>query len=234
MSKSSQIPNFPPEKLRITPLLRILSPIIRFTVKKYIQLRYKALWQFENRNNIPDVEGLLIFSNHISNSDPFLVQLSCPRHINFMARRELFAMKGIAPFVKFWKAFPVTQSSSDSTALKTAIALVKRGQAVCVFPEGQLSPTGELIQLLPGASLLVKKSGVKCICVGIQNSNKLMPYPMVEPQIANATLIAKWGEPKSFDPKTNSAEVMSWIESELKYLTDQLRKDSPKSSNSEE
>jgi len=221
MNESERIPNIPPEKLKITLFHRIVCPLIKWSIKTLITVKFRAPFKILQDQKIPRSGGLLIFSNHISNSDPVLVQIACRRHINFMARRELFAMKGIAPFVKFWKAFPVSQSTSDSAAIKTALALLKKGHAVCVFPEGQLSPTGDIIDLLPGASLLVRKSGAPCSCVGIQNTNKLMPYPETEARIANAPLIAKWGDPKLFQPKSEPHEIMDWINTELHQLTGQ-------------
>lgn len=172
-------------------------------------------------NLVPSDGPLLIFANHISNCDPVLLQWSCPRLVNFMARREIFSMGLLGKFVSWWRAFPVTQSSADKEAIRTALKLIGAGHAVVVFPEGQLSPTGELIELLPGASLLARKTGVRCICVGLTGTNVIVPYPETRPRWAGVPLVATWGEPRTFEPKADPETVMGWIREELLRLTGQ-------------
>lgn len=136
-----------------------------------------------------------------------------------MARRELFAMGWMGRFMTWWGAFPVSQSSADVGALKTAMRLLAAGEAVCVFPEGQLSPTGELIELLPGSALLALRSGAPVVCVGLRGTTKLMPYPTERPNYAAAWLTATWGEPRTFEEGTKPEAVLAWAASELRRLT---------------
>ncbi len=173
------------------------------------------------RKNVPRTGALLVFSNHLSNTDPIVVQYSCPRLINFMARKELFEMRFLGPFIKWFRAFPVKQSSADKGAIRTALEHLKAGHAVGVFPEGQLSPDGKLIELLPGSALLVRMSGAPCICVGIQDSNKLMPDPQVVPKPSFTSIKATWGTVMNFDRSTTQEEIMDWIRSELLRLSGQ-------------
>lgn len=187
---------------------------------------FGAPMKAKNKRNVPKKGGLLIFANHLSNTDPILVQYACPRLVNFMARRELFSMGFLGKLISWFKAFPITQSTADKESLKTAIELVNAGHAVVVFPEGQLSPDGKLIDLLPGASLLIKRTGARCICVGLKNTNKLMPHPTTQFKWAGTSLTAKWGETKQFDKKTSADEMMIWIEAELLSLSDQPPRDS--------
>ena len=40
---------------------------------------------------------------------------------------------------------------------------LEAGEVVCVFPEGQLSETGELQELKPGVALLARRTGAATI-----------------------------------------------------------------------
>lgn len=175
-----------------------------------------------NRRRVPKRGGLLVFANHISNTDPVLVQWACPRPVNFMSRRDMFEMKVIGPLIKWFRAFPVTQSSADKQALRTAIALLEAGQAVMMFPEGKLSESGNLQPIMPGATLLVRKTGVPCICLGITGTDKVMPFAKTSLRWAGGTTLqARWGEPKAFGKDARPEEILEWIESELRTLSDQ-------------
>jgi 1-acyl-sn-glycerol-3-phosphate acyltransferase len=173
------------------------------------------------RRNVPQSGSLLILANHLSNTDPVLVQYSSPRLIHFMARRELFQMGALGRFVAWFKAFPVKQSSADKGAIRTAVELLKAGRTVCVFPEGQLSPDGNLIPLLPGAALVVRMSGAPCVCVGIRGSNRVMPDPSVVPRWAFSRVTLTWGQPRAFPHDASAEEILGWIDGELRQLSGQ-------------
>ncbi|MBS1724129.1 MAG: 1-acyl-sn-glycerol-3-phosphate acyltransferase [Armatimonadetes bacterium] len=170
---------------------------------------------------MPRKGALLVISNHISNTDPVAVQFACPRILHFLARKELFEMKGIGFFLRWFRSVPIKQSSADRGAIRTAVELLKEGRPVCIFPEGQLSPDGRLVEVLPGAALIVRMSEAPCICVGIKNTNKMMPDPKTTPQWAFAVVRARWGEVRKFSKDVDPSEVVNWIESELKRLSGQ-------------
>lgn len=175
----------------------------------------------KNRSHVKLTGPLLVISNHQSNCDPVVVQYSSPRLIHFLARKELLEMPFVRHFTRWFRAVPIKQSSPDLGALKKAIALLKEGKAVGIFPEGQLSPDGNLLELFEGTALIVRKSGAPCICLGLQGTNKFMPSPRATPGWSFRAIRANWGETKSFEPSATDAEIMAWIESELRRLSHQ-------------
>lgn len=204
--------------------LRMLYPLLR-TLFWLIFACFGAFMRRIGTKNVPKKGALLVFANHMSNTDPVLVQVASPRLLNFMARRELFDWPVLGPFLKWFRAFPVSQESSDKEALRTGIDLLERGHAVMMFPEGKLSPDGNLIEIRPGATLLLRRTGVPCICVGLKNTNRLMPHPLMKPKWAGFVwLTARWGTVRQFGPDATSEEMLAWIESELRRLSDQPQK----------
>lgn len=179
---------------------------------------FGAPMRARGRSRVPRHGPLIVLANHASNADPVLAQWACPRHLRFMARRELFGMGRLGRFVDWFGAFPVSQSTADVGALKTALRLLQEGEAVLVFPEGRLSEDGRLGELLPGAAMLALRTGAPTVCLHLRNTARLVPYPKERPQWAGCWLEASWGEPRTFGPGASGEEVLSWARAEIERL----------------
>lgn len=167
---------------------------------------------------VPRTGGLLILSNHLADVDPIAVYLACPRPIHFMGKSELFEMKVVGSILRAFRAFPVNRGQPDRAALKHAIELLKAGEVVCVFPEGQLSETGELQELKPGIALLARSSGATVLCLGLRGTNRVLPYGSLVPRPALGWVTATWGETRSFGKESTTEDVLAWAEGELRSL----------------
>lgn len=170
---------------------------------------------------VPRSGGVLILSNHLADVDPIAVQLACPRPIHFMAKSELFEMKVIGPLLRFYKAFPVKRGEPDRHALKKCAELLQAGEVVCVFPEGELSESGELLPLKAGVALIVRMAGVPVICLGVRGTDKVMPYGKTMPRPSFGQVRCEWGEARTFEKETSAEDIMAWAEGQLRALTGQ-------------
>ena len=74
-----------------------------------------------------------------------------------MAKSELFDMKIIGKMIRCFQGFPVKRGEPDRASMRHAIELLKMGEVVAVFPEGQLSEDGELQELKAGVALIVRQ-----------------------------------------------------------------------------
>lgn len=168
---------------------------------------------------VPKKGGVLILANHLADVDPIVVQVTCGRAIHFMAKSELFEMPILGSFLRQFKAFPVKRGEPDRGSIKKAVQLLRMGEVVCVFPEGQLSPDGELQELKPGIALLARMAECEVICCGLQNTNKIMPYGTVIPRPSWRQTWANWGEAKRFGKDTEAQDIVAWAEGQLRELT---------------
>lgn len=160
--------------------------------------------------------GVLILANHLSDIDPVIVQYACPRHIRFMAKHELFDMPSVGKWIRFFGGFPVKRGEPDRQALKRAVALLKSGQAVGVFPEGQISEDGELQELKAGIALIARLAEVPVICCTLEGTQRIMPYAKVWPRPSFGGVRATWGEEKKFSKDVSTEEFLAWAASQLK------------------
>ncbi|WP_144461119.1 lysophospholipid acyltransferase family protein [Siminovitchia fortis] len=125
----------------------------------------RPLYRIEVRGieNFPKSGGVLLCTNHISNLDPPVVGITCPRPVSFMAKEELFRvpiLKSILPNVK---AFPVKRGMSDRGALRKGLSLLKEGEVLGLFPEGTRSKTGKIGKGLAGAGFFALRSDAEII-----------------------------------------------------------------------
>jgi 1-acyl-sn-glycerol-3-phosphate acyltransferase len=173
----------------------------------------------KNRRAIPRHGGFLLVANHRSDIDPILLQWASHRRIYFMAKSELFPVPILGHLMRAYGAFPVKRGEPDRASLRYAQALTEMGEAVGIFPEGELSETGEMLPLKPGVALLVRMAKVPVICVGLRRTEKIMPYGLSIPRPAFGWVSAEFGEPRQFEAKASTEEIMEWLESELRRLT---------------
>lgn len=151
---------------------------------------YKFLYKVEvvGANHFPKEGSVLLVSNHISNNDPPLLGITCPREISFMAKEELFKVPVLKSILYRIRAFPVKRGMSDRTALKTGLALLKEDQVLGLFPEGTRSRTGELGTGLAGAGFFALRSNAQVVPCAIIGSYK--PFSKIK---------VIYGEPIDFE-----------------------------------
>ncbi len=167
---------------------------------------------------MPRKGGLLILPNHLADVDPVAIQLACNRPVHFMAKSELFDFPVIKRLIPM-NAFPVKRGEPDRAALKHAIKLLQMGEVVCIFPEGQLSQSGELQELKPGIALIVRSALVPVICCGLRNTQCMMPYGTTVPRPGFRWIDAIWGEVREFEKASETEEILSWVSGQLRDLT---------------
>lgn len=171
------------------------------------------------RARVPRFGGVLILPNHISDADPPAVGFAVPRRPLFMAKSELFDIPILGRVIRWFRAFPVKRGAPDRAALRQTIELLHSGECVVMFPEGECSETGELLRILPGATLVIRQSGVPIVCCGIRGTNRILPYGKLLPRPSFGFVRIEFGVARTFGHDAKEAEVSAWIESELLSLT---------------
>jgi len=87
--------------------------------------------------NIAVSSSYLVAGNHRSYLDPIFVMMALrPRPMRYMAKEEFFKIPVVARLATYAGAFPVKRGSADIKVLKRAVAMLKRGELVGIFPEG--------------------------------------------------------------------------------------------------
>jgi 1-acyl-sn-glycerol-3-phosphate acyltransferase len=119
-------------------------------------------------------EPVLIASNHESFLDPPLIGNLYNKSIWYLARKTLFRGFGGWLYPR-WNAIPVDQDHPDMASLKTVIRLLKSGESVLVFPEGERTMDGNLGSTQPGIGLIAVKSGAVIQPMRIRGAREALP-----------------------------------------------------------
>jgi glycerol-3-phosphate dehydrogenase (NAD(P)+) len=163
----------------------------RFVLKPAIQVYFRL--RRRGRPHIPD-GGVILASNHRSFLDPFLIGCCLRRPIYFVAKRELFERPLMGWFLNCLGAFPIRRGESDEESMATAIALLERGQAVVIFPEGTRIRTGSLAKPKRGVGRLALQTGAPVVPIAVTGSEHARRGWLVKPVRTNV----RCGPPLTF------------------------------------
>ena len=147
-------------------LLAILPDFaVRFVLWMLAHTAYRI--RIVGRPNIPLKGPALIIANHISMIDGALVGACVQRFVRFMVYGPHFRKPGIHWLMKRLHAIPVTSGSKSEViaAIERARAELAAGHVVCIFVEGAVSRTGNLLPFKRGFERIVAGLDVPIIPV---------------------------------------------------------------------
>lgn len=138
--------------------------------------------------------GCLVVANHTSFIDPPMIGSAFPEAIHYMARKTLFSN----PIAKWayvsCNAIPVDQQRPELGTIKRILQLVKQGQKVLIFPEGERTLDGELKeQGAQGIGMLIAKSKAPVLPVRLFGAYESLPRGASFPRRTRLTLVV--GDP---------------------------------------
>lgn len=180
------------------PLFRRYHPFFALCFRALVRV-FAPRYRVSGRSHLPLRGPLILASNHISDSDPPVLGAAVRFPIAWMAKRELWQMRALAPVLEFVGSFPVDPATPDRAALKLAAQVLQNGDALVVFPEGHISPDGELGVIMPGAMLLALKSGATVVPVGMWGAQNIVPHGSLVPRPTLAPVRVHFGAPLRFD-----------------------------------
>jgi acyl-[acyl-carrier-protein]-phospholipid O-acyltransferase/long-chain-fatty-acid--[acyl-carrier-protein] ligase len=127
----------------VCTVMRLIGPIF---------YRVRSIgWQ-----NIPP-GGALVICNHLSYVDAVVLQIASPRPMRFIAFAG-FVKNPVMRFIfRTAGVIPVT-ANKPMKGIRLAWEAIEKGELVCVFPEGAISRTGQLMKLKRGFELIASSA----------------------------------------------------------------------------
>ena len=101
--------------------------------------------------------GFLLLPNHITWVDAIILSLACPRPIRFIIDEGVYSNRFLNPFLRALSCIPITGRKAKD-GMREAIARIRDGEVVCLFPEGELSRTGSLLRLRRGFEIIARQA----------------------------------------------------------------------------
>lgn len=134
---------------------------------------------------------VVLASNHDSLLDIPLIVIAAPRPVWFMAKRELFENRFGAWFFGALGGFSVNRGANDMRAVRAALAVLRRGRVLGMYPEGTRSRS--FLPFLPGAAWAALATGAPLVPAGISGTAESMPRGSKVPRPSRVRV--RFGEP---------------------------------------
>ncbi|HEV2352082.1 MAG TPA: acyl-[ACP]--phospholipid O-acyltransferase [Terriglobia bacterium] len=146
----------------------ILTVLPDFTIRLCLWLLAHTFYRIKVRGteNLPKRGPALLVCNHISYVDPFLIGACTQRFIRFLMYRRFYETTGVHWLAKLMGAIPIATDDPPRKvveSLREAQAGLKAGDLVCIFAEGAISRTGNLLRFRRGFERITRGLDVPII-----------------------------------------------------------------------
>jgi 1-acyl-sn-glycerol-3-phosphate acyltransferase len=171
---------------------RTAPPGIYGVLHRVVPPLARAVWRPTVRGleHVPLTGGVILASNHLSFADSVVIPCVAPRRVVFLAKSDYFTGTGVRGVLqRAWfeglGMLPVDRDDTKSAlaSLDTALAVLRRGEAFGIYPEGTRSRDGRLYRGRTGVAHLALTAGVPVVPVGLRGTEKLQPVGSNLPRI---------------------------------------------------
>jgi 1-acyl-sn-glycerol-3-phosphate acyltransferase len=145
----------------VVRLVTVLNGLILFRARGY------------GSEHVPD-GPVILAPNHASFMDHFFCAAFIRRHVQFMAKSQMFGSGPLSWVYTHGGVFPVRRGHQDEDAFVSAFKILERGGVVGMYVEGGRSRTGTVgTEAKPGIGRLALESGAPVVPVAILGSHKV-------------------------------------------------------------
>lgn len=147
-------------------LMNVIRPVGNLFCKTYYKVEYIGL------ENINRKDGFIIAPNHITEFDPLLIAMASKRLFYYIAKCELFQNPLLAKAIVGLNGFPIMRGKGDMRAINYAVELVRRGEVLCIFPEGTRSADGMPHEAKSGVGYIARHAAADVVPTAIYMEDK--------------------------------------------------------------
>ncbi|GAC70774.1 lysophospholipid acyltransferase family protein [Gordonia soli] len=142
-------------------------------------LRFRGRPRIIGREHVPRRGAVILAANHLAVSDSFYLTLAARRPVSFLAKSDYFEGRGLRGrltrrFFAGLGQIAVDRRGGDSAraALDAASAILARGDAWGIHPEGTRSPDGDLHRGHTGVIRVAAGTGAPVVPVAIRGTRR--------------------------------------------------------------
>lgn len=214
-----------------------MTSLIFGAIQRVVPPTAKAIWRpmVKGLENVPRTGPVIFASNHRSFFDSVAIPIVLPRKVVFLAKSDYFTGTGVkGTLIRLWfeglGMLPVDRDDTKAAlaSLDTALAVLARGEAFGIYPEGTRSRDGRLYRGRTGVGHLALTAGVPVVPVGLEGTENVQPVGTTRPRLVPITV--SFGTPLDFAGKYNGVpsgrarrEVTDEIMAAIQQLTGQTQ-----------
>ncbi|MDQ6648778.1 MAG: 1-acyl-sn-glycerol-3-phosphate acyltransferase [Actinomycetota bacterium] len=197
---------------------RVYPPIIAAAKLAFrlLKLRFVTV----GLEQVPPAGGAVLVSNHVSYLDfifcGFAAQPS-RRLVRFMAKDAVFRHKVSGPLMRGMHHIPVDRSAG-AAAYDAAVAALRRGELVGVFPEATISRSFTLKEFKTGAARMAIAAGVPIVPMVTWGGQRMMTKGRQRDFRRGRTIALTVGEPLRPGPDADPVAVTADLRERMAAL----------------
>lgn len=159
------------------------SFLLRWALKgvMFIFIRWFGI-KPEINSDVKNLKGpFLLLSNHIGLFDPFLIGYFLKEPVQFVSSDAVFHNPFMRWFLNHLGVIKKKKNIRDTQMVRDLVTVIKRGNAVGIFPEGTRSWTGQTLPIDASIGKLAKLLDIPVVCVQLKGMQLFNPrwFPKV-------------------------------------------------------
>ncbi|MBI5092578.1 MAG: MFS transporter [Candidatus Hydrogenedentes bacterium] len=132
-----------------------------FALRFFLWILSTTLYRIDvrGRQNLPDKGGALLVANHTSFLDALVIAASTDRMVRFVMFEGIYKIWWVRPIAKIMKSIPIASSSGARElieSMRVASQAIEAGDVVCIFAEGQITRTGQMLPFKKGFERIMR------------------------------------------------------------------------------
>ncbi len=145
-----------------------------FALRFVIWLLSHTIYRVRHRGleRIPDQGPVLLVCNHVSYMDALVLAGAIRRPVRFVMDHRIFATPVLGAFFRLARTIPIAPRKQDPDIYREAFERIDEelaaGHVVCIFPEGRLSPDGEIGEFRSGVETIVQRRPVPVVPLALR------------------------------------------------------------------
>ncbi|WP_027967569.1 1-acyl-sn-glycerol-3-phosphate acyltransferase [Halomonas halocynthiae] len=188
-----------------------LRRMVRCVVYLITHVLYRM--RYRGRHYLPDSGAAIVICNHVSFVDALVIGGASKRPLRFLMDKPIYENRWLNWLFRLVGAIPVDSERRDAGSLRRALddvntALVQ-GEIVMLFPEGRLTPDGDVQRFRRGLDIILARNSVPVVPAGLAGlwgswtSHKNGPALSRWPRRFRAKVALNYGEPMAPEAATS-------------------------------
>jgi 1-acyl-sn-glycerol-3-phosphate acyltransferase len=176
--------------------------------------------------HVPRTGGAVMAINHVGYLDFTFAGLAAQpagRLVRFMAKKEVFDHRLSGPLMRGMRHIPVDRHGVPAESYAAAVAALRRGEIVGVFPEATISLSYELKEFKTGAVRMARDAGVPLLPCVIWGSQRVFTKGRPKDLTRGTPIRIVVGEPFLPDPVEDPVVVTAELKRRMQQLLDEAQ-----------
>lgn len=144
--------------------------LMRFIAWMMIRVLYRI--RVSGLEQVPEDGPAIVVCNHVSYVDALIVGGSLRRPVRFVMDHRIFRVPGMNFLFRTARAIPIAPQKEDAAMLERAYeaidAALAAGEVVALFPEGRLTPDGEIQPFKHGIERILARRPVPVVPMAVR------------------------------------------------------------------